>query len=313
MNFKLSIKAKGDSLKFDKSSSLVKFFVEGENLEKLVDDFFSNLNLKLNPIQKKSFLDEKNNSLTYYSQEPEPSIIFLKKIKVDKDFSTDFFRNYFAGFIGLLKSKKIKSVNVIVPAFSHFPGHFESDEYMVQTIAEGIYLGNYTFDKYKTGKKEIESVNFNLHYTDQKLVQSVISQTEKLMDAVYFTRDLVNEPAAILTPAEFANRTKHEFAKTGIKVTVFNKRELVKRKMNAILAVGGSSTNDPLMIVLHYKPKNPKMKVALVGKGVTYDKTNIRIDGNESRYGGRCACCGNNQSSCNAEIANRNYWDCTVC
>ena len=282
MHFNLSIKAESDKLKFGDEAGLVKFFIEGENLEKLVDDFFASFSFPQNMIQKKSFLDKKNNSLTYYSSFGEPSVIFLQKVKVDKDFSSDFFRDYFAGLLPTLKSKQIKAVHVIVPAFSHFPGHFISDEYLIQTIVEGIHLGNYTFDKYKSEKKPKENLQFVLHYSDKSLVNKVIEKANQIMSAVHFTRDLVNEPAITLTPLEFAKRTKSELTKLGVKVTVMNKKELQKRKMNAILAVGGASDHEPLMMVLEYKPKVSRKKIALVGKGVTYDSGGLSIKPTQS-------------------------------
>lgn len=277
MNFKLTVSAKGDDLSFKNDSGLVKFFIENENLEKLVDDFFLNFNLVFNPLQKKYFLDKKNDEIVYYSASPEPSIIFLKKIKIDKDFNSDFFRNYFAGLIPSLKGKEVKSLNVIVPAFSNFPGHFESDQYMIQSMAEGIYLGNYSFDKYLSGKKNPHSLEVAIHYNNRSIVDLALTTAVKLIDSVSFARDLVNEPSITLTPQEFAKRTKAELTKLNVKVTILNKAELVKRKMNAILAVGGASSNDPLLMVLHYKPSVAKRKIALVGKGVTYDSGGLSI------------------------------------
>jgi leucyl aminopeptidase len=277
MHFKLNISAKSDQLLFKSNSALVKFFIESDNLEKLVDNFFESLEQVLSPLQKKCFLDKKNDELIYYSNGKEPSVIILKKIKVNKEFSNDFFRNYFAGLIPSLVGKEIYNMNAMIPAFSHFPGHFESDKYMIQTIVEGIILGNYTFDKYKNNREVEKSLQVLLHYSDNRMVSQIVAETIKIMDAVCFVRDLVNEPSITLTPQEFAKRTKSELSKNNIKVSIFDKKELKRRKMNAILAVGGASVNDPLMMVLHYKPVSSKKKIALVGKGVTYDSGGLSI------------------------------------
>lgn len=277
MIFNIKIKSRADEIKFEKESALVKFFIDSENLERLLDDFFNNLNQKINLAHKKYFLNKKNDELAYNTSGDEPSIIYLKKVKIDKDFSNDFFRNYFAGFVQSLKGKELKTVHVVVPAFNHFPGHFDSDLYMIQTMIEGIHLGNYTFDKYKSEKSEEHPLNINLHYSEQKKVQSIIEHSDKLMNSVLFTRDLVNEPPITLTPREFAKRTKTELTKHKVKVTIFDKKELQKRKMNAILSVGAASVHDPLMMVLNYKPEKAKKKIALVGKGVTYDSGGLSI------------------------------------
>jgi len=278
MHFNLNINPAKDELIFKPDSALVKFFVDTEKLERVVDEFFLSLNYPLGKIQKKNFLDKKSDEFAYYSQTDEPSVIFVKKSKLDKDFSVDFFRNYFAGLIPSLKKKNIKTVHIVVPSFGDFKNHFETESKFLQTMLEGIHLGNYTFDNYKSDKEKPEELSFLIHYTDQKVLKSTIENSNKLMSAVFFARDLVNEPAITLTPSELANRTKKELSKLGVKVTVFNKAELKKRNMNAILAVGGASNNHPCLITMHYKPTGKaKKKIALVGKGVCYDSGGLSI------------------------------------
>ena len=278
MYFNLKINPAKDELSFKKDSALVKFFVESKKIEKTLDDFFLSLNYPLGKIQKKNFLDKKSNELTYYSQSGEPSVLFIKKVKIDKDFSVDFFRNYFAGLVPSLKKKNLNSVHVVVPSFFDFKDQFENESQLLRSMLEGIHLGNYTFDNYKTDTEKSAELSFFVHYTDQKILSSTIDFSNKLMNAVFFARDLVNEPAITLTPEELANRTKKELTKLGVKVTAFDKTELKKRKMNGILAVGAASDKSPYLITMHYKPLGKaKRKVALVGKGVCYDTGGLSI------------------------------------
>jgi leucyl aminopeptidase len=278
MLFNLKIVRATDELSFKPESALIKFFIESEKLESIVDNFFLSLALPLNKMQKQNFLDKKKSELVYFSHQDEPSVIFLKKIKVDKNFTVDFFRNYFAGLITSLCSQNIKDIHVVVPSFTEFKKYFDTEEYFLQSIIEGIHLGNYTFDKYISETKKVSSVAIFIHYTDQKVIENAIGTSNKLMSAVYLTRNLVNEPANNLTPMDLALCAKQELAKSGIKVTVFDKAELKRRKMNAILAVGGASDKPPCLITLHYKPKvKAKKKIALVGKGVTYDAGGLSL------------------------------------
>lgn len=272
MIFNLSVKAENDNLKFDNNSALVKFFIDSEILEKTIDDFFASFNFPQNFLQREKFINDKElTELVYNSPFGEPSIIFLKKIKVDKNFNADFFRNYFAGLIPTLENKGVKNLHIITPAFSPFPTHFESDDYLIQTIIEGIHLGNYSFDKYKSSSKTKNLLNVLIHFTDKSKTKKIIDYTHKLMSSVLFARDLVNEPAINLTPKEFVKRVQNYFKGSNVAVNIFDKKQLQKRKMNAILAVGNGSKNEPYMIYLNYKPKNANKKIALVGKGVTYD------------------------------------------
>lgn len=278
MHFKLNIKAESDQIKFSDHSGLVKFFIDTRKIESLVNGFYKSLNLSLSKIQKKSFLDKKGDELIYYSEKGEPSVLFLKKIKIEEDFSPDFFRNYFAGLVPALKKKHLKTINVVVPVYSDFSKYFVSEYYFLQTMIEGLLLGNYTFDNYKSEKEKNEKLDFVFHYSNKKLLANVINNSKKIIESVYFSRDLVNEPAITLTPMELALRAKQELTRLGVSVKIFDKKELERRNMNSILAVGGASEKPPCMITLHYKPKIKSLrKVALVGKGVTYDSGGLSI------------------------------------
>jgi leucyl aminopeptidase len=278
MHSNINVVPATDDLKFGTDTALVKFFVDSEKLESVVDNFFFFLNETLNRLQKKNFLDKEQTELVYCNQKSEPAVVYLRKVKLDKNFNLDFFRNYFAGLIPSIKSQNVKDIHVVVPSFTDYIKHFESEEYFLQTMVEGIYLGNYTFDKYKSGNKKPVQLNIYLHYSNQKVLNKVITVSNKLMSAVYLTRNLVNEPANNLSTTELASFAKSELGKVGVKVNVFDKAELKRRKMNAILAVGSASDKPPCMIIIHYKPKTkPRKKIALVGKGVTYDSGGLSI------------------------------------
>lgn len=176
-----------------------------------------------------------------------------------------------------MSNKNLSCIHIVTPVYEPFKNYFDDILYLIQTIIEGVLLGNYSFNKYKSEKKTVQSLTVKIHYTDTKEVRKIIDETEKIMSSVYFARDLVNEPPIILTPLVLAKRTKNELKKYGIKVSVFREKELQKRKMNSILAVGRGSNNPPCLIICSYKPNKPKKKIVLVGKGVTYDSGGLSI------------------------------------
>jgi leucyl aminopeptidase len=111
-----------------------------------------------------------------------------------------------------------------------------------------------------------------------KRFNEALVKAEKIISGVNFTRDLVNEPSNVLTPQEFAYRIKREFKVSKISVKIFDDKELAKRNMYAILSVGKASENKPKLIIAHYKPKiKVTKKIALVGKGVTYDTGGLSL------------------------------------
>ncbi len=278
MLFNLKFKAESDNIYYNENSALVKFFIDSDKLENQLQNFFDLLGLKLGNLQRRYFLNKKNDELIYYNNEGKPSIVFIKKIKLDKEFNNDFFRNYFAGLITSLENKELKDLHIITPQFELLINFFENIEHLIQSIVEGIALGNYSFSKYKAEKKNPQNLQIKIHYTQPETIKKIIDISGKIMSAVYFARDLVNEPPAVLTPEELAKRTSTELRKFGINIKVFDMKELRRRKMNSILAVGKGSENKPCMIVINYKPESkPKKKIALVGKGVTYDTGGLSI------------------------------------
>ncbi len=278
MLFDLKINAKDDKIRFGKKSLLLKFFIDTPRLAKQLSSFLELLDLNIHPLYKEKFLEDDTSEITFHSDKDEPVAVILKRIKKDKKLNSDFFRDYLAGLIPRLKDEPIDSISIIVPQFKDFEKHYIEEKHFLRTLIEGLHLGNYSFDCYKTTAKKSTQLEINLYYTDMNLLKQVLNETNYIMNAVYLARDLVNEPAIKLTPAELALRTKKELALPGVKVAVWDKKELEKKKMNAILAVGGGSINPPCMIVIHYKPgKTIKKKIALVGKGVTYDSGGLSI------------------------------------
>lgn len=255
-----------------KNSLLIHFFTDKKNIKTEYSNFATNNSIPITTGLLKSFFKEDKNEVMFLNTNSKPDFIILKKVFADDKFDVDIFREYLSKTIMTLKDKEVKNIEIEIPAFHTFSKYFSNEEYYYQTFVEGILLGNYNFDKYKTDKKDPKKIEINVSGSNPTKIKSVIKRTENLLKAVYFARDLSNEPAITLTPAELVKVTKKELTKAGVSVTAFNKTELKKRKMNAILAVSEGSTNPPFLLKMHYKPKGKISKrIALVGKGVTYD------------------------------------------
>jgi leucyl aminopeptidase len=160
--------------------------------------------------------------------------------------------------------------------------YFGSEEYYYQTFAEGVLLGNYSFDKYKTKKTKTKVIDIYFYAENEKKLKNSISVAEKLISSVNITRDLQNEPGNNLTPELFSKRVVSEVKPYGIKAKVFGESEIQKRKMGGLIAIGQGSNNKPRFIILEYKPaiktKKSKTKtIALVGKGITFDTGGISL------------------------------------
>lgn len=156
--------------------------------------------------------------------------------------------------------------------------------------AEGAHYANYESDIYKTRDKEQRDVKvFRLHFdytVNPKDIREGIRRGTIVGDATNFTRNLVNEPANILTPARMADQAMAMAAKTGLHARVLERKEMEKLGMNALLAVSRGSAQAPKLIVLETHKESRKGKAqdplyALVGKGVTFDSGGISIKPSE--------------------------------
>ncbi|MDC3024938.1 leucyl aminopeptidase [Candidatus Pelagibacter sp.] len=92
-----------------------------------------------------------------------------------------------------------------------------------------------------------------------------------LEEGTFYTRDLVSEPGNILHPDEYAKRLL-SLRKNGLKVNVYNEKELKKLGMNALLGVGQGSIRGSYLVTIEWKGlKNNSRPLAFIGKGVCFD------------------------------------------
>jgi leucyl aminopeptidase len=96
-------------------------------------------------------------------------------------------------------------------------------------------------------------------------------------ESVAAARDLVNTPPNDLYPASFADRAVTMAQAAGLRTEVLDEKALRREGYGGILGVGGGSSRPPRLVRLHYAPAAPKAKVALVGKGITFDTGGISI------------------------------------
>lgn len=152
-----------------------------------------------------------------------------------------------------------------------------------QAIFEGLFLASYTFDKYKTDKKsEVASV---IVPDPSKKLAAPLKKANLLMQAVFFTRNLQNEPSANLTPLLFSQTVKKMLTPKGVKTTVMDEKQMKKLKMGGILGVGQGSVNPPCMVVAEYRTsKKNAQTIAIVGKGVTFDTGGISLKPADSMW-----------------------------
>ncbi len=277
--FKLKINTADKKISYKPLSVSLKYLIDEKKLSDSLKNLERVFNVRLSELQRKSFLSKDGNEIRVSKHDGKPDEVFISKVKLDDKFSVDYFRNHLAGFLPELEKEEVKYLHIFIPKYQAFKTYFDDEEYFYQTFIEGIIYGNYSFDLYKSDKKDIKELNILFYADDNKKLKSALTKGEIVMQGVNFAKDLQNEPGIKLTPNELANRVKSALSKAGVKIKIYDEKEITRRKMGGLLAVGMGSENPPRFIIMEYNSgaKGKKKKIALVGKGVTFDSGGISI------------------------------------
>jgi leucyl aminopeptidase len=178
----------------------------------------------------------------------------------------------------ILKEAKIQGATHV----AWFVTLSRTPETSLPIIAEGALLANYVFDRYKSeknGKPSVETFTFAGPELRQNVALTrALERTEKTAAGVFLARDLINEPASVSTPSYLAEHAA-KIARSGkLKSEILGPNKLKAAHMAGLLAVAQGSVEEPRFIKLTYIPSGkPKKKVALVGKGLTFDSGGLSL------------------------------------
>jgi leucyl aminopeptidase len=207
--------------------------------------------------------------------------------RTDSDWAT--LGGYAAGQIAARKTVEASLVAEVAGAGDTKP------EIIAASLAFGALLRHYAFRKYLTKKNGEEGTNGNngaaeqkpaadrlarlvVHCADPDKARAAFEAKRAVADGVYVARDLVNEPANVLGPVEFADRVK-ELESLGLEVEILDAEALKELGMNTLLSVAQGSARPARVAVMQWhgaKSKRAK-PLAFVGKGVVFDTGGISI------------------------------------
>jgi leucyl aminopeptidase len=154
-------------------------------------------------------------------------------------------------------------------------------------LAFGALLRSYAFKKYRTTRKSEDGAEdeprdgvrrLTVHCAKPDAAAKAFASRKAVAEGIFLARDLVNEPANMLGPVEFAERVR-DLASAGVEVEVLDEDQLRALKMGALLAVGQGSDRPSRVVVMQWhgaKSKRAKT-LAFVGKGVCFDTGGISM------------------------------------
>ena len=173
------------------------------------------------------------------------------------------------------------------------------DAACVAAVVEGFLLTSYRFDGYRSSSRPA-AAGLSVVVGDPRAARSGLERALAVAGAVWFARDLVNEPGGALTPAVFAEIATERASAAGLTVEVLDEDAIAAAGLGGIVAVNKGSVQPPRLVHLVYEPAEPgpvlddgrPVTVALVGKGITFDSGGLSIKPAESMTTMKCDMAG---------------------
>ena len=182
--------------------------------------------------------------------------------------------------VGGRLGRKVREIHLEEAAIE-WPRNLGADE--VKAFVEGIILGSYQYNRYKTQIKDapkgLQKLILKANPGSLASVRTAVKTAESYTNGVILARDLINGPPSDVTPKVLADVAR-QIAKSNksIKLKIYTKKELKRMGAGGLLGVNIGSAEEPYLIHLHYKPlAKPKKSIALVGKGITFDSGGLSL------------------------------------
>jgi len=159
-----------------------------------------------------------------------------------------------------------------------------SSEDSVQATVEGLLLGAYRFDRYRSGKSGETPVPIALRQVtllgssrwNTRAVKAAAERGQVIAEAQMWARDLVNTPALDCTPDHLAKQAQAMAKQVGLTCKIWGEADLKKGGFGGIVGVGSGSVNPPRLIELSYKG-GTGAPIALTGKGISFDSGGLSL------------------------------------
>jgi leucyl aminopeptidase len=279
----MKIKFEVKKIKDVKSDAVASFAFEDQvesKLHWLNTLFKGNLDVLIESNDFKGTANE--TSITYVNGDARTKRLMTAGLGISKEITLEKLRNAYAAASKKFNALKLTSVGFELPDLSAIKSIVNySITDIVQAIAEGVFLSQYSFKKYHV-KNEFVPFDEIVFFTDSpkftREIGDTLKNTKIVSDAVFVARDLGNEPSNMLYPNKLAEHLKKICTKGGYTVTIFDEKKIKSLNMGGIIGVSQGSANPPRFLILQYFGSSKSEKpVVLVGKGVTFDSGGISI------------------------------------
>ncbi len=217
---------------------------------------------QINKIIKSNY--SKKKEFIFFNHNLDQKIVLIK-IKNNQTSTENEKKG--ANFYNFVKSNILKNLTFFDINISETQN---KNKNFIDEFLHGIQIKSYEFNKYKT-KRENSDININISFRKKIPNKLKNNRFNSLLEGTNFTKDLVSEPGNILHPDEYSKRIL-KLKKIGLKIKAYNKNELKKMGMGALLGVGQGSVRGSYLVTMEWNGIKTKTKpLAFVGKGVCFD------------------------------------------
>jgi leucyl aminopeptidase len=172
------------------------------------------------------------------------------------------------------KKQKCKTLGISLPVYQNEPAT------TTQALTEGVILALYQDIRFKSETEEKPTQVQTVDLLGLPGQEAAITRANQICEGVILARELVAAPANAVTPITMAETAQAIASDYGMEIEILEQADCEKLGMGAFLAVAQGSEIPPKFIHLTYKPEaTPRRKVAIIGKGLTFDSGGLNIKG----------------------------------
>lgn len=203
----------------------------------------------------------------------------LGKKEGKKSRSLEHYRRTLGSAYKKLVAAKADEVTIALPDHKLFG---ITAAHLAEQTVVALTMASYHFDDYLTDQsrknRPIKSITLITDESLQKEVAAGVERGEIIANAVNTTRHWVDLPPVVVTPEFLAKKAQAIAKEHGLKVTVFSEAEIIKMGMGGLAGVSRGSELDCKLVILEYQPKKKNAKkLAIVGKGITFDSGGLSL------------------------------------
>lgn len=186
----------------------------------------------------------------------------------------DSLRQFAATIARAAKKQKTKTLGISLPLWNNDPTA------TTQAVAEGLQLALYQDTRFKSEVEEKSPKIVSIDLLGLVGQEAAIIRADQIVSGVILARELVAAPANAVTPITMAETAQAIASEQGLQLNILEKADCEKLGMGAFLGVAQASDLPPKFIHLTYKPETPpRRKLAIIGKGLTFDSGGLNIKG----------------------------------